>query len=537
MSKLKDLGNNSGLLYATDKSGLVFLINGTKNNDAGAEAIKRDALTRAGEGYPISAQGAVEFSVVGANDSITDFTINGVSQFNTVGGFIPITLGMESDAAQDLVDAVNSYIPPSGANYTGFAIGGKAYFNAPSDFGSTLNGDVLAIVVGLPASQTIVLTDVDGGSDGDEVISEVNGRRYFINSDSAAVPGDLTGATEITDEIVMRGSQNAVATLSQTIASASVTNLDRYSNISVLELGAGGATDLDVIKGDFAIHDIIIIKNTSAFTITVNDLSINSGNLKLSPTTFAQINDDYLMLLMYIDDPIDGLVFKELFRTPQGVAVDSITDVELAPLSVGTPELKALSVTAAQIALTTITQAQMALLSIGTPELIDGSVTNPKIGALAVDTAELALLAVDTAQLKDDAITTAKILDSNVTLEKLEADLQKGFFTMSISWDSTTEIGQIKAKIPFDLTVDEILVSVADTIEATDDATFIPKNNAGTAMTDGTVDVPSGTVIGNDFTSTPTANNTFVAGEKMIFETLKGTPGGRAEVTVCYTRN
>ena len=136
---------------------------------------------------------------------------------------------------------------------------------------------------------------------------------------------------------------------------------------------------------------------------------------------------------------------------------------------------------------------------------------------------------------KDDAVTTPKILDEAVTADKVSSGLKVTDFTMPISWE-TNELGIVKRYIPYDnFTVTGVFLSVSKGIEATDDKTLIVKNDAGTAMTGGQIDVPAGDPIGNDFTSSPSANNSFVAGEAMQFETLAATPGGKAVVTVYGT--
>jgi hypothetical protein len=533
MSNINYLGIGVGLLYIEDLAG--FVVSSIPNDSNGVRQVKDHALVSSPIGYTISANGSVEFNTIGIADFINDLTIDTVSQFDR-NEPIPIDVGQEALAATNLAIAINSFTPASGPNYKAVAVGKKVFLQAPKSAGETVNGDVVLITVGIPASQTITEVDVDGGSTGEGLISTVTGYKYYLNPTTDAINGDIAspGTEEISEFIIGRGTQQQIPSITQQIALESLVDLDRYSQIQVLEMEAAGVTGLKTITGNFATHDILIVKNTSSFVTTLKEES--DGNIKLSGgLDFAMVNDDYLIWLIYVDDPTDGLVWRELYRNPLTIGADSITDVELANLSVGTPELKDLSVTAIKIALNTITQAQMGLLSVGTPELIDSSVTTIKLDDLSVTQAKLALLSVGTAQLIDGSVTEDKLANGSVTTDKLSADYKKGSFTMPISWE-TGELGIVKRKIPYDMTVDSIFLSVSKGIEATDDATVIFKNNAGTSMTGAQIDVPAGDPVGNDFTSTPSANNTFIADEVMQFETLKPNPGGKAVVTVCYTR-
>ncbi len=530
MSIISNLGLGTGLIYATELDGIQFVISGIANDRNGSDNITRDALNRGGLAYDVSATGSTTITTIGANDTIDSLTINGIEQFNT-GSPIAVSIGAESDAATALANAVNNFRPSSGPNYRAFVIGGKTIFQAPSSSGSTPNGDVVNLTFGLPGSQTWTEQDVSGGSFGGELLSQVHGLRYWLNPTTSALPGDLTGATEITDFIVFRGNQGGNFEQSQTIASASV-NPQRKDRFSVLKLGAGANVELDVISGDFAKNDIMILMNDSAFTIKVNDLSINSGNIMLDPVGFSMLNDDYILTLIYTVDDVNGLVWKELWRTPQTVAVDSITNIEIAPTAVSTTELKDNAVTNIKMADNSVDTLEIVNDAVTTDKILDANVTTAKIADLNVTTDKMALVSVDSTILADNAVTTDKIVDDAVTVDKLGGTLTRGFFTFSVSWESATELGQVKAAIPFDMTVVEVVVSVANTIEATDTATLILKDQSLASM--GQFDISGGVTIGNDFTLIPAVNNTFVAGEAMTFETLKTTVGGRAEVTVIY---
>jgi hypothetical protein len=531
------LGNGIGLLYVTDSTATTYISGNITNDSDGADSVKKDALARSSEGFPISAQGLVDFGAIGINDSISSFTINAVEQIDVTSP-IAITAGMEEQAAIDLASAINSYTPVSGVNYKAYVLGTDVFVQSSAEAGSSVNGHSVVITVGSPGSHTINTQNVDGGAEGDELISSVNGARYFLNATENALPNDIAspGTEEITQFVVMRGVQSQHFNQSQTVAIKSVSNLLRYDRFSVLELEATANTDLDVIQGEFANNDILVLQNKSAYTITVRDLSVSSGNIKIDPTSFGMIDDDYIIWLMYMEDDIQGMVWREIYRTPITVGANSITSTEIAASAVGTAEIDALAVTTVKIALANITNALMANDSVGTSNIIDDAVTTAKILDANVTLDKLAPNAVDSSKIANGSVTTDKILDSNVTLQKLESDLQKGFFVINASWETDYEGGILKYEFPFSLQVDKISASVKKIIEATDDATLIPKNHAGTPMTAGQIDLAAGAIIGNTFDSTPTGNNTFTANESMQVELLKNTDGGEAEVTIHYTR-
>lgn len=105
-----------------------------------------------------------------------------------------------------------------------------------------------------------------------------------------------------------------------------------------------------------------------------------------------------------------------------------------------------------------------------------------------------------------------------------------------VSFDSASELGDVKVLFPFACTLTGIYAEVTKTVQATDSCTITPKNNAGTVMGSGTLTLAAGTTIGTAFTSAPVTNNTFTAGQVLTLTVNKGTPGGKALLTLTYTR-
>lgn len=137
----------------------------------------------------------------------------------------------------------------------------------------------------------------------------------------------------------------------------------------------------------------------------------------------------------------------------------------------------------------------------------------------------------------NSAVTTAKINDAAVTPTKLSASARKEMVAIPVSFETAGEIGVIKYTMCFDCTVDGIEATVTKPA-ATDTATIIFKDHGGSVLTGSQVDITTSLVLGNIVSTTPTANNTFSAGEQITFETSKTTAGsGNCTVILCLTRN
>ena len=532
---INELGSGTGLIYVTELDG-SFIFTGLTNDAQGVQAVKHHALTRSPVGYSVSANGDIEFDTIGINDTITSIQIDAVEQFDIASPII-VFAGVEVDAATAVALAINSYIPTSGANYKAVADGKIVRIEAPSSFGGSVNGDVIVLTIGTPASHTININNISGGSTGEETVSTVNGALYYLNATTGATEGSIVGAEDISRFIIKRGTEAQTPSTTISISGTSLLSLVRESHIEIVGVDSTGNKDLGYIDDStYALHDIIILKNESNFIITPKDLSLITGNIKLNPTSFVMTNDDYILTLILVDDDTDGRVWKELWRTPQSVGADSITNLEIANLAVGTSEIKDLAVTTPKITLNAITQALMALLSVGTPELIDLAVTQAKLALLSVGRPQMILNSVDSTIIEDDSVITTKILDANVTLAKLEDSLKTELIVVPVSFEEAGVMGLIKVTIPYSCDVVGIDVAVTKLIEATDDATIIPKDHGGSAMVSGQIDLTGGAPLGNIFSSAPTGNNSFIAGEILSLETSKSTVGGLALVSVKITR-
>ena len=157
-----------------------------------------------------------------------------------------------------------------------------------------------------------------------------------------------------------------------------------------------------------------------------------------------------------------------------------------------------------------------------TSQTISGDATVTKTGALTI---------------ANSAVTTAKIDDGAVTPVKMSAGSRKASIAIPVSFETAGEIGVLKYTMCFDCTVDAIHATVTKPA-ATDTATIIFKDHGGTVLTGSQVDITTGLVLGNIVSTTPTANNTFSAGEEIAFETSKTTAGsGNCTVILCLTHD
>jgi hypothetical protein len=172
-------------------------------------------------------------------------------------------------------------------------------------------------------------------------------------------------------------------------------------------------------------------------------------------------------------------------------------------------------------------------LSVADSTIVVGDSSTGLVSVAVSGDATLAKTGVLT--IASNAVTTAKILDANVTPAKLSASSNKGQFAVQLEFDEAAKIGVIKYQICSTCTIDGIYATV-NRAPATDTATVIPKNHGGVAMTGGQIDITTALALGNIISVTPTANNTFTAGEQMTLETSKTTAEScTITVVVCYT--
>jgi len=152
---------------------------------------------------------------------------------------------------------------------------------------------------------------------------------------------------------------------------------------------------------------------------------------------------------------------------------------------------------------------------------VSGDATLAKTGALTI---------------ASDAITTAKIADDAVTSAKLDDDSNRTQVVIPTSFETAGEIGVLEYKICFPCTIEAIHGTVTKPFTST--GTHIFKDDTGTVLTGSQIDMSNALTLGNIVSTTPTANNTFVAGDVIKIETsVSGAVGGRSTIVLCMLKS
>lgn len=111
----------------------------------------------------------------------------------------------------------------------------------------------------------------------------------------------------------------------------------------------------------------------------------------------------------------------------------------------------------------------------------------------------------------------------------------KGIIDLEVSFE-TDELTTHTLYFPFKVTVNKIRSFVTKALAATDDGTITAKNNAGTSMANGVITIAASAAIATEGSASPTTNNVLTADQKLQLTIAKTTAGGRARVTVEFTR-
>ena len=331
-------------------------------------------------------------------------------------------------------------------------------------------------------------------------------------------------------------------------------------NIQTITALSSGTLNVNVSKVPTSLID------TASVVRVIGTVTL-SGNLNISPTGTPSKNTAIKILweasvtpsgnsvIVFGETVPDELVARnfvaECIYDGSAWVVNILPDFAGVGI-IGEDRLAASSVTTAKIADNAVTLAKMAGLAKGNIIYGDASGDPASVNLGAVDanlvvgdtTNGVAVVAMSgdatiaktgALTIANDAITTAKILDANVTPAKLSSSANKGQFAVQLEFDNAAKIGVIKYQICSTCTIDGIYATV-NRVPATDTATVIPKNHGMVAMTGGQIDITTALALGNIIPVTPTANNTFTAGEQMTLETSKTTAEAcTITVVVCYT--
>lgn len=579
MSQISELGNNVGYIYVTKPNG-TSLVTSIQNTEYGKRHVKMMGVAASSTAVNMAATGTITISAVSGSGSITQILIDSINQIDTA---IAYTVATTPTALAALIaSGINSY-SPSGNNYTAISIAGVVYVFAPQSAGSSVND--LAITVSNSGNLTVTTTALTGGSDASEVFDEGAGYRFFLNASSTAAEGNLSGATEITNYIIQRGLQSAIDAQSLGVVSGVITPV-RKSVITNILIDTESLAETDELTSitptGLAEWDILIIRGTDENRIvTIED---STGNIYLEGGTDFDTGDYTATLMLQYRSGS----FYEVSRSSQQIGSVANYRASLFPFtSLNDFDSNTITAAGGTVTLTANNgdnklQKFVGTATLGANYIIDLSSTGAINGdefilsfnqAVTLNGFVMRVTGVNnyeftTTQALNGGVTIyarftsggwyltvlynfssegsagyaaaqieAEFLAaSSVTPSKLTEEGRMEVITIPVSFE-TGEQGNNVVVMPYSGTVKSIFAISTKAIAATDAATITPQNNTQTAMTAGTITFPASTAIDNAYTSTPTANNTFVAGDYLYFLTAKATAGGKALVSVKVERS
>lgn len=268
---LDKLGNGVGFLYITDPNNVI--ISTINNIPASVRPILSEALISG----PLSGEvlASANISITHAGD-ITNITVDGVGIMgaSTISGASPALL------ASNTVDAINSAI--SSPDYTATLKGTQFVIQAATGSGANANG--LAVIVSYASSGagTNTATMTGGSGTGGLYGRGANGRRFYINAASNAPEGNISGATEITNDIIDQGLQKAQLISSTTLVTGSI-SLPRVSSQAQILIDTEGGTPTGTMttisSATYEDGDILLLRGeNSGHVVTINQ----AGNIVLA---------------------------------------------------------------------------------------------------------------------------------------------------------------------------------------------------------------------------------------------------------------
>ncbi len=565
---IQDLGNGVGQLYIVDPDGTSIQKN-LPNNEIGSLIVKAEAAQSIAAALGQRAVGSIQFNAPTGVGTFTQLTINAINQMT---GTIPYTGATTANALAVLVAAeVNSTTALGGFDYTAVVVVDTVYLLVDKSAGDSVNGDV--VVGSATGNLTFTETDVAGGSDSEQVYDERSGYRFFINSSSGATTGTLVGATEITNYLINRGLNSAIDEQDVTIASGVIT-FTRKTFRTVLNVDTEGAaatddlTDISIVgmvDGD----QVVLVGANAARVTTVK----STGNITLQGATDFDTGDGANAITLRFN----GGRFYEENRTTQQIGTESefraagypfgpwgndnliVADNTTETLVPGTEKTN--QTVAGTVTLTTgnyevVFDTTGAVNGTRFKVKYDANITKGVfdviIGGRTLSSQEALSggLIVEGEYSATDGFyivstyadfnggyqaETVDYADNSVTADKVEDNLTYEAVTLPVSFESGEQCDN-RIEMPYDGTVSKVTAVVTKAIAATDVATITPKNGAGVNMTSGGISFSAGDPLETTITSSPTGNNTFVAGDIIRFTSAKATAGGKALLSVYVTR-
>jgi hypothetical protein len=318
MSVSQFIGNGIGVLYATDASSNIIMAQA--NTPDSVRNMRVSGATSAPLAAQRSAVASITIDACPDAGDITDVIIDSVNQ---IGGSVAVTPGNTYQTALDLSLAINIFTPPTGQNFTAQVIDNVVYVYSIPSRGSETNGLPINISVTIISIQTTT-TDFTGGSSQNGIYDTAIGNRFYLNPLSTATLDDLTGATEITEYIVVRGLNSGIISIDKAVNNYVLTGMTRASAFTQIFLDTDGSptgvlayiNPYGYIVGD----SIRICQYDIARIVTIEDATISTApiatkNIYLTDTVPFSCTGNKSIELRLQFDSIFGLVWVENGRS------------------------------------------------------------------------------------------------------------------------------------------------------------------------------------------------------------------------------
>lgn len=133
-------------------------------------------------------------------------------------------------------------------------------------------------------------------------------------------------------------------------------------------------------------------------------------------------------------------------------------------------------------------------------------------------------------------LVAADVTVDTLTPSTLTQEARTEVLNFTVSFE-TGEQCDNKIIMPYAGTVTSLYGIVVKALSGTDAGTVTPKNQGGTTMTSGVLTFPLSSALNTAVTATPTANNTFVAGDVLSFTSAKTTVAGKILLSITIERS
>lgn len=577
--EVQDLANGLGYVYITDPSSNILEV--LENTPETARLIKLKGVEASALGGNRVATSIITIDAPTGVGSITAITIMAVNAIN-IATPIAYTGATTAVALATLIEtAINNYSTGTTQDdFTCLRIGAVIYILTNQEAGTKFNGQT-PVLTNTGNFTYTVDQDMIGGSSTAEVYDEAYGYRFYLDADygatqcsggGVAVVGSIANAVEITSYIVNQGLQGVIPIKTSAILTDSIYTT-REAAISYLSLRGEGLADddLETLIIDGVNNGDIVILRSITNTITVKATgNINLITTKSSTYTVVGVN---ILALIYLNGDWYEFIRNGNFVTTtadyrtNGYGIFALEGYNTAAVGtngtvtyVANTDKKYQKLTGSSVLVGNLAYALDVTAEDGDEFFLEFNASTT-IGAFTLTifgltvTADQALNGglIFYARFLDGAwyshvypnlnsgatypyqAVTAFYANSSVTAAKVSTNLKTEVLSRQISFEAS-EVGDMKMYMGYAGTVNYFHFTVDKAIAATDNGTIVPKNNAGVAMTDGTITATLSSAIATGFTATPTANNTFVAGDILTFTSAKATAGGKGTLYIKITK-